>query len=85
MRNTGSAIYFYHQMQSTICEHRDDGKAGGVFNSYEIIKVSPDGWALNSIQPTHTSMGELLPAPPTRLNVLFVPKFGSAIFTGEER
>lgn len=28
-------------MQSTICEHRDDGKAGGVFNSYEIIKVSP--------------------------------------------
>ena len=28
------------QMQSTICEHRDDGRAGGVFTSYEIVKVS---------------------------------------------
>ena len=27
------------QMQSTICEHRDDGRAGGVFTSYEIVKV----------------------------------------------
>ena len=26
-------------MQSTICEHRDDGKAGGVFRSYEVVKV----------------------------------------------
>lgn len=26
-------------MQSSICEHRDDGKAGGVFDSYEILKV----------------------------------------------
>lgn len=26
-------------MQSTICEHRDDGKAGGVFDSYEILKI----------------------------------------------
>jgi len=27
------------QMQSTICEHRNDGRAGGVFTSYEIVKV----------------------------------------------
>lgn len=27
------------QMQSTICEHRDDGRAGGVFRAYEIVKV----------------------------------------------
>ena len=27
-------------MQKSICEHRDDGKAGGVFDSYEIDKVS---------------------------------------------
>ena len=28
-----------HQMQNTICEHHDDGKAGGVFNSYDILKA----------------------------------------------
>ena len=28
------------QVQNTICEHRDDGRAGGVFRSYEIVKVS---------------------------------------------
>lgn len=27
------------QMQNTICLHRDDGKAGGLFKSYHIIKV----------------------------------------------
>ena len=27
------------QVQSTICEHSDDGRAGGVFTSYEIVKV----------------------------------------------
>ena len=27
------------EMQSTIREHRDGGNAGGVFNSYKIIKV----------------------------------------------
>ena len=38
----GSSLYgpiLSLQMQSTICEHRDDGRAGGVFTSYEILKV----------------------------------------------
>ena len=30
-----------HQMQSTICPHRNNSKAGGVFISYNIAKVSP--------------------------------------------
>ena len=28
------------QMQNTICDHRDDGKAGGIFKAYNIINVS---------------------------------------------
>ena len=31
------------QMQTTICDHRDDGRAGGIFNSYEIVKVTSRG------------------------------------------
>lgn len=27
-------------MQSTICDHRDDGRAGGLFKAYSITKVS---------------------------------------------
>eukprot|EP00731_Ephydatia_muelleri_P020724 Em0013g451a len=36
------------EMQKTICDHRDDGRAGGVFTSYEIVKiervVNPKVW-----------------------------------------
>lgn len=36
------------EMQKTICDHRDDGRAGGVFTSYEIVKIerviSPKVW-----------------------------------------
>lgn len=28
------------QMQSTIREHRDGGNAGGIFNRYNVIRVS---------------------------------------------
>ncbi len=31
---------FVLQLQSTIREHRDGGNAGGVFNRYNILKVS---------------------------------------------
>ena len=27
-------------MQSTICNHRDDGRSGGHFTSYEVVKVT---------------------------------------------
>ena len=33
-------FYLKSQMQSTICDHRDNGRAGGVFKSYNIIRVS---------------------------------------------
>lgn len=35
------------QVQSTICEHRDDGRAGGVFKSYNILKVSPSQYEVH--------------------------------------
>ncbi len=35
-----ATIYGYLlQLQSTICEHRDDGRSGGVFRSYQVLKV----------------------------------------------
>ena len=41
-------------MQKTICDHRDDGRAGGVFTSYEIVKVTVKG----------VGFVHLLPPPP---------------------
>ena len=38
--NMCDLFFVCKQVQNTICEHRDDGRAGGVFKSYEVVKVS---------------------------------------------
>lgn len=35
-----SLLFCFLQMQSTIREHRDGGNAGGIFNRYNVIRVS---------------------------------------------